>query len=71
MPVALKFLVNGNSIKPYKRNRRRAKGRDPSLCSVTASYSHLPELISDFRLQHPLLNLSYQPVTQLKQSTKY
>ncbi|HAS8133761.1 TPA: HTH-type transcriptional activator IlvY, partial [Vibrio vulnificus] len=31
------------------------KGEIRLFCSVTASYSHLPELLSEFRLQHPFI----------------
>lgn len=56
MPVALKILGE------WQHYHAQLNGPDTELkgelrlyCSVTASYSHLPELLSDLRLQHPLV----------------
>lgn len=56
MPVALKML---NEWQQYQLQNRYSetelKGEIRLFCSVTASYSHLPELLSEFRLQHPFI----------------
>ncbi|MBM7038644.1 HTH-type transcriptional activator IlvY [Vibrio ulleungensis] len=39
----------------HKKNQQKLSGEIRLFCSVTASYSHLPELLSTFRLEHPLI----------------
>ncbi len=56
MPVALKILSEWQQYQNHiKGTEGELKGEIRLFCSVTASYSHLPELISDFRLQHPFI----------------
>ncbi|TBT15956.1 HTH-type transcriptional activator IlvY, partial [Vibrio parahaemolyticus] len=56
MPVALKILGEWQQYQNHiKGTEGELKGEIRLFCSVTASYSHLPELISDFRLQHPFI----------------
>ncbi|NAX22719.1 HTH-type transcriptional activator IlvY [Vibrio sp. V39_P1S14PM300] len=56
LPVALKIL---NDWQQYSAqlsgHEAELKGEIRLYCSVTASYSHLPELLSELRLQHPLI----------------
>lgn len=39
----------------YSHDEKELTGSIKLFCSVTASYSHLPDLLSDFRLQHPYI----------------
>ena len=56
LPVALKILGEWQQYQSYvKGTEDELKGEIRLFCSVTASYSHLPELISEFRLQHPFI----------------
>ncbi len=56
VPVALKILGEWQQYQNHlKGTKGELKGEIRLFCSVTASYSHLPELISDFRLQHPFI----------------
>jgi LysR family positive regulator for ilvC len=56
LPVALKILGEWQQYQSYvKGTEGELKGEIRLFCSVTASYSHLPELISEFRLQHPFI----------------
>ncbi|PFG45654.1 LysR family positive regulator for ilvC [Vibrio sp. ES.051] len=56
VPVALKILGEWQHYQSHiKGTVGELKGEIRLFCSVTASYSHLPELISDFRLQHPFI----------------
>ncbi|MFH0272656.1 HTH-type transcriptional activator IlvY [Vibrio jasicida] len=56
LPVALKILGEWQQYQSYvKGTEDELKGEIRLFCSVTASYSHLPELISDFRIQHPFI----------------
>ncbi len=56
LPVALKILGEWQQYQSYiKGTEDDLKGEIRLFCSVTASYSHLPELISEFRLQHPFI----------------
>ncbi|MEF1308801.1 HTH-type transcriptional activator IlvY [Vibrio mytili] len=56
VPVALKILGEWQQYQSHlKGTEGELKGEIRFFCSVTASYSHLPELISDFRLQHPFI----------------
>ncbi|MEH0743287.1 HTH-type transcriptional activator IlvY [Vibrio cholerae] len=62
-PAAKKLLPVALSIQgEWQTYRAQLKGQDAELrgeirlfCSVTASYSHLPDLLSEFRLQHPFI----------------
>lgn len=56
VPVALKILGEWQHYQSHlKGSEGELKGEIRLFCSVTASYSHLPELISEFRLQHPFI----------------
>ncbi|WP_104041235.1 HTH-type transcriptional activator IlvY [Vibrio hyugaensis] len=56
LPVALKILGEWQQYQSYiKGTEDDLNGEIHLFCSVTASYSHLPELISEFRLQHPFI----------------
>lgn len=56
LPVALKILGEWQQYQSYiKGTEDELKGEIRLFCSVTASYSHLPELISEFRIQHPFI----------------
>ena len=56
VPVALKILGEWQQYQSHLKGAEdELKGEIRLFCSVTASYSHLPELISDFRLQHPFI----------------
>ncbi len=58
LPVALN-IVNEWSGYCYKLSEQTKdlKGEIHLFCSVTASYSHLPDLINDFRLTYPQIEL--------------
>lgn len=56
LPVALKIVGEWqNYHSQLKGQEQELKGEIRLFCSVTASYSHLPELLSEFRLQHPFI----------------
>ncbi|MDN3608703.1 HTH-type transcriptional activator IlvY [Vibrio ostreicida] len=56
LPVALKILGEWQNYNAQLIGQdEELKGEIRLFCSVTASYSHLPELLSDFRLQHPFI----------------
>ncbi|WP_199452623.1 HTH-type transcriptional activator IlvY [Vibrio owensii] len=56
LPVALKILGEWQQYQSYVKGAEdELKGEIRLFCSVTASYSHLPELISEFRIQHPFI----------------
>ncbi len=56
LPVALKIVSEWQSYHAQlSGHEAELKGEIRLFCSVTASYSHLPELLSDFRLQHPFI----------------
>jgi len=56
LPVALSILSEWqNYHAQFAGSDNELKGEIRLFCSVTASYSHLPELISEFRLQHPFI----------------
>ncbi|MDF2154067.1 HTH-type transcriptional activator IlvY [Vibrio sp. CAU 1672] len=56
VPVALKILSDWQQYQnQLKGTEDELQGEIRLFCSVTASYSHLPELISEFRLQHPYI----------------
>ncbi|MEF1255668.1 MULTISPECIES: HTH-type transcriptional activator IlvY [unclassified Vibrio] len=56
LPVALKILGEWQNYNAQlKGHEQELRGEIRLFCSVTASYSHLPELLSEFRLQHPFI----------------
>ncbi|NOH81563.1 HTH-type transcriptional activator IlvY [Vibrio sp. RE86] len=56
LPVALKIISEWQSYNAQVQgHEEELQGEIRLFCSVTASYSHLPELLSDFRIQHPLI----------------
>ncbi|MCG9680257.1 HTH-type transcriptional activator IlvY [Vibrio sp. Isolate23] len=56
LPVALKILGEWQNFNAQiQGHEEELKGEIRLFCSVTASYSHLPELLSEFRLQHPFI----------------
>lgn len=56
LPVALKILNEWQHYHAHLHgSSAELQGELRLYCSVTASYSHLPELLSDLRLQHPLI----------------
>lgn len=56
LPVALKILGEWQNYNvQLKGHEQELRGEIRLFCSVTASYSHLPELLSEFRLQHPFI----------------
>ncbi|MYM61247.1 HTH-type transcriptional activator IlvY [Vibrio sp. OCN044] len=56
MPVALKIITEWQSFySQLQDEEQELKGEIRLFCSVTASYSHLPELLSEFRLRHPFI----------------
>lgn len=56
LPVALKMVTDWQQYQLQTRfAETELKGEIRLFCSVTASYSHLPELLSEFRLQHPFI----------------
>ena len=58
LPVALNILAEWqNYHAQFSDQDNELKGEIRLFCSVTASYSHLPELLSEFRLRHPFIEL--------------
>ncbi len=56
IPVAQKILNEWNQYHIQLQERSsNLKGEIRLFCSVTASYSHLPELLSEFRAHHPFI----------------
>ncbi|MFB9137333.1 HTH-type transcriptional activator IlvY [Vibrio sp. AK197] len=56
LPVALKIISEWQQYHSQAQGRSdELKGEIRIFCSVTASYSHLPQLLSTFRLQHPFI----------------
>ena len=56
LPVALNILSEWqNYHAQFTDQHNELKGEIRLFCSVTASYSHLPQLLSVFRLQHPFI----------------
>jgi len=56
LPVALNILAEWQNYQvQFVDQNQELKGEIRLFCSVTASYSHLPELLSEFRLQHPFI----------------
>lgn len=58
LPVALKILQEWQQYQSqFNATGNELVGEIRLFCSVTASYSHLPELLAEFRLRHPLIEL--------------
>lgn len=56
VPVAIKIVNEWKEFQVSINNEDAdLKGEIRLFCSVTASYSHLPELLSSFRLKHPFI----------------
>lgn len=56
LPVAMKILGEWQNYNAQvKGHEEELKGEIRLFCSVTASYSHLPELLSEFRIRHPFI----------------
>lgn len=58
LPVALKILQEWQQYQSqFNATGNELVGEIRLFCSVTASYSHLPKLLAEFRLRHPLIEL--------------
>ncbi|KXF82653.1 HTH-type transcriptional activator IlvY [Enterovibrio coralii] len=58
LPIALKILNEWQQYQAqFNTSENELVGEIRLFCSVTASYSHLPELLSEFRLRHPRIEL--------------
>lgn len=58
LPIALKIITEWQQFQSESRlGEQELKGKLRLFCSVTASYSHLPELLAKFRLLHPYIEL--------------
>ncbi|PJC84939.1 HTH-type transcriptional activator IlvY [Vibrio sp. HA2012] len=58
LPVALSISSEWFSLRSELcEQTRELKGELRLFCSVTASYSHLPELLNDFRLRYPQIEI--------------
>ncbi|ASA57144.1 HTH-type transcriptional activator IlvY [Vibrio gazogenes] len=56
LPIAMKIISEWQQFQAQlHENNQTLKGEIRLFCSVTASYSHLPELLADFRSQHPFI----------------
>jgi LysR family transcriptional regulator, positive regulator for ilvC len=56
IPVAQRIMSEWDQYKiQLLEQSSNLKGEIRLFCSVTASYSHLPELLSEFRAQHPFI----------------
>ncbi|WP_038181538.1 HTH-type transcriptional activator IlvY [Vibrio rhizosphaerae] len=56
LPVALKIITEWRQFQAeLHESNQTLRGEIRLFCSVTASYSHLPELLADFRSQHPFI----------------
>ncbi|MGF1752171.1 HTH-type transcriptional activator IlvY [Vibrio makurazakiensis] len=56
LPVALNIVSEWQQYNAYlKGGDKELKGEIRIFCSVTASYSHLPDLIDEFRSLHPYI----------------
>ncbi len=61
LPVALRILGEWQSYNAQLKGiEEELKGEIRLFCSVTASYSHLPELLTEFRIQHPFIEFKLQ-----------
>ncbi|MBD1558520.1 HTH-type transcriptional activator IlvY [Vibrio sp. S9_S30] len=58
LPVALQMIGEWNQFRSsISEESDSLAGELRLFCSVTASYSHLPDLLSDFRVQYPNIEL--------------
>jgi LysR family positive regulator for ilvC len=58
LPVALSMTSDWFSLRAELcEQTRELEGELRLFCSVTASYSHLPELLNDFRLRYPQIEI--------------
>ena len=58
LPVALNMTSEWFSLRSeLSEQTKELEGEIRLFCSVTASYSHLPELLNDFRLRHPQIEI--------------
>ncbi|PMH46108.1 transcriptional regulator IlvY [Vibrio sp. 10N.286.49.B3] len=58
LPVALNIVAEWQHFQAQMSgSEQELKGEIRLFCSVTASYSHLPELLSEFRVQYPYIEL--------------
>ncbi|CAH0524308.1 HTH-type transcriptional activator IlvY [Vibrio hippocampi] len=58
LPIAMKIITEWQQFQSEsKLGEQELKGKLRLFCSVTASYSHLPELLAEFRLLHPYIEL--------------
>ncbi|GHA61073.1 HTH-type transcriptional activator IlvY [Photobacterium aphoticum] len=58
LPVALNILAEWQQYQDrFNDSSNELSGELRLFCSVTASYSHLPDLLSEFRLKHPRIEL--------------
>ncbi|MGF1686888.1 HTH-type transcriptional activator IlvY [Photobacterium japonica] len=58
LPIALNILSEWQQYQNlFNEKSNELSGELRLFCSVTASYSHLPDLLSEFRLRHPLIEL--------------
>ena len=56
LPVAIKMVHDWTQFQSQiNAQDHELKGEIRLFCSVTASYSHLPQLLSSFRLKHPFI----------------
>ncbi|MGY2574849.1 HTH-type transcriptional activator IlvY [Vibrio sp. C8] len=56
LPVAIKMVHDWTQFQSQINAQvHELKGEIRLFCSVTASYSHLPQLLSSFRLKHPFI----------------
>ncbi len=56
LPVASKIIGEWQNYNAHLQgHEEELKGEIRLFCSVTASYSHLPELLSEFRVRHPYI----------------
>lgn len=56
LPVAMRMLNDWRQFQAQLGDQENElKGEIRLFCSVTASYSHLPELLNAFRLKHPYI----------------
>ncbi|KOO02956.1 HTH-type transcriptional activator IlvY [Vibrio nereis] len=61
LPVALRIIGEWQAYNSQlKGMEEELKGEIRLFCSVTASYSHLPNLLTEFRIQHPFIELKLQ-----------
>ncbi|PML78995.1 HTH-type transcriptional activator IlvY [Enterovibrio norvegicus] len=58
LPIAMRILSEWQQYQSQAdASENELRGELRLFCSVTASYSHLPELLSEFRIRHPFIEL--------------